>query len=91
MLNKTTTLESLIDFALLQLWYANDWSNTKSLPKDIRDENAIGFRSQATGIVQFIYMNMTSPTHLIDYDGIKIPENLLEYFEERKKFYKHPK
>lgn len=86
----TTTLEELIDFALLQLWYANDWKNFKELPKDIIDEQVNGFRLQASSVVQFIYMRMISPTKLIDYEGIKIPENLLEYFEERKKYYKHP-
>lgn len=91
MLELTTTVKKLIDFALLQLWYADHWKKIEDMNPLVKIENTNGFRSQASGIVQFIYTEIISGDQLIDYRGIKVPENILPYFEEREKFYKHPK
>lgn len=90
MLSHTTTVQKLIDHALLQLWYADHWDNMESMPANIRLENVIGFRSQAFGIVQFLQAEVLSPDMSVDYKGIKIAKNLLPLFIERENHYEHP-
>lgn len=89
MLSLTTTTEKLIDKALLYLWYANHWQYLE-IDEKVKKENVEGFKSQASGIVQFIYTEIMSGSSLVDYKGIKVPENHLPYYLEREKHYQHP-
>lgn len=90
MLKLTTTVEKLIDYALLQLWYADYWERMTDMPERIKKENVTGFRSQADGIAQFIYQEVISGDSLVDYKGIKVPQNHLPYYQEREKHFIHP-
>lgn len=90
MLTLTTTIEKLIDKALLYLWYAEHWKNLREMPEEVVKDNVKGFISQADGIIQFIYTEIMSGNQLVDYKDTKVPENHLPYYQEREKYYQHP-
>lgn len=90
MLNQTITVEKLIDFALLQLWYADSWGKIEKIPEDIKAKQEYEFRQQAQGIVRFLYQTLGLSSKLIDYKGIKIPIDWVVFFQERESRFEHP-
>lgn len=88
MLNQTITVKKLIDFTLLQLWYADYWS-TMCAPEEIKTFQENSFRQQAQGIV-ILLNSITGPSSFQDYKGILIPTDWLPYFKERETKFEHP-
>lgn len=84
MFDKTATIKEMFIYINKQLdlvdWYLSD--ENKHLPKKLIDENVEGLRNQAFGVVNFIYTTLGYNSNHVDYRGIKIPKDYLEYFEK---------
>lgn len=95
MLNRTITVEKLIDRALLNLWYAAMYeSMAQSLPKEFAEKQKQGFILQASGIIQALEaMGIGGP--LVEYtyrkQTVRMPQYLAELFLSRERAFCHPK
>ena len=90
MLDKTITVEKLIDFALLQLWYVDYWKKQYNVNPDVIHEQVKGFEMRAISIISFLAQEVLGSSAYVEYKSIHIPKHYLPLFKDRENKYQHP-